>query len=280
MDVVVAPLSGSALAATLGTPFAPLLVDVRDEADFRRAHRFIPAALRVAPTSGNDWLDAVAPDRRVVFYCSEGGARSRQLAVRIGEAGWKAGYLEGGFDAWVAAGRLTACACPEVGVPAAPGRPSTWVTRERPKIDRIACPWLIRRFLDPIATFRYVPTQQVAEASAGLHAVPYDIPDARFSHRGDRCSFDAFLTDFDLGEPALGAVATIVRGADTGRLDLAPQSPGLTALSLGLSALYLDDHEMLAQGVTLYDWLYAWARFARTETHDALLFERARASAK
>ncbi|NJN40243.1 MAG: chromate resistance protein [Gammaproteobacteria bacterium] len=156
-----------------------------------------------------------------------------------------------------------------------PGRePSRWVTRERPKIDRIACPWLVRRFVDPLAEFHYVPADRVPAEAEALHAIPYDVPRVQLSHRGEQCTFDAMLADFALTEPALAALATIVRGADTARLDLAPQSPGLLAMSLGLSVLYPNDHEMLEQGMNMYDALYAWLRSARDERHDAKLFDK------
>jgi hypothetical protein len=135
-----------------------------------------------------------------------------------------------------------------------------WVTRERPKIDRIACPWLIRRFIDPTATFDYVPTARVLSDAVALKAVPYDLPGAVVTHRGERCSFDALLEDFALKDAALDRLADIVRGADTDRLDLAPQSAGLLAASLGLSRQFADDHEMLENAMPLYDSLYAWCR--------------------
>jgi hypothetical protein len=142
-----------------------------------------------------------------------------------------------------------------------------WVTRERPKIDRIACPWLIRRFIEPGAEFLYVPPQQVLEVAEREGAVPYDIPGVEFSHVGELCSFDAFLAKYGLDDPALQQLAAIVRGADTSRLDLTPQSAGLFAISLGLSARYSDDHEMLEHGMVLYDALYAWCRSCQQEKH-------------
>jgi len=142
-----------------------------------------------------------------------------------------------------------------------------WVTRERPKIDRIACPWLIARFIDKTPEFLYVPTEEVLKTAEKTGATPYDIPGVEMSHVGDRCSFDAFLKKYNLTDPALHQLAAIVRGADTGRPDLTPQSPGLLALSLGLSQLYADDHEMLKQGMIFYDALYAWCRDCQKETH-------------
>ncbi len=151
---------------------------------------------------------------------------------------------------------------------------SRWVTRARPKIDRIACPWLIRRFIDPRAQFLYVPAAQVLALAKTEQAIPYDVPDVQFSHRGELCSFDAFLADFALDDPALADLARIVRGADTGKLELTPQSPGLLAVSLGLSLNYADDHAMLEHGMVVYDALYAWIRGARAEINNADLFRK------
>jgi hypothetical protein len=141
-----------------------------------------------------------------------------------------------------------------------------WVTRERPKIDRIACPWLIARFIDDAPEFLYVPADLVLSTAEKTGAVPYDIPGVEMGHVGERCSFDAFLSKYALTDPALQQLAAIVRGADTSRLDLTPQSAGLYALSLGLSQLYADDHEMLRQGMVMYDALYAWCRSCQGET--------------
>jgi hypothetical protein len=142
-----------------------------------------------------------------------------------------------------------------------------WVTRERPKIDRIACPWLIARFIDPAAEFLYVPADQVLRVAEETGAMPYDIPGVAYGHVGEFCSFDAFLRLHDLTDPALQQLAVIVRGADTARLDLAPQCAGLLAQSLGLSALFADDQVMLRHGMLMYDAYYAWLKQARGETH-------------
>jgi len=142
-----------------------------------------------------------------------------------------------------------------------------WVTRERPKIDRIACPWLIARFIDAKPEFLFVPPAEVLAVAARDDAIPYDVPDVELSHVGERCSFDAFLARYRLDDPALARLALIVRGADTGRPDLTPQSAGLLAVSLGLSHCFTDDHEMLRHGMVLYDALYAWARHRQGETH-------------
>ena len=142
-----------------------------------------------------------------------------------------------------------------------------WITRERPKIDRIACPWLIQRFIDPQAEFLYVPASQVLAQAAATGATPYDIPGVEMSHVGEQCSFDAFIAKYHLDDPALDRLATIVRGADTARLDLAPQSAGLYAISLGLSRLMADDHALLRHGLVMYEALYAWCREGQQETH-------------
>jgi hypothetical protein len=143
-----------------------------------------------------------------------------------------------------------------------------WVTRERPKIDRIACPWLVARFIDEQPEFLYVPSDRVRAVAEETGAIPYNVPGVELSHVGDRCSFDAFLAKYRLDDPALHQLAVIVRGADTSRLDLTPQSGGLFAISLGLSANFPDDHEMLRHGMIMYDALYSWCRDHRAETHN------------
>ena len=143
-----------------------------------------------------------------------------------------------------------------------------WITREHPKIDRIACPWLLLRFIDPDAEFHYVPADRVIAMAKAIGATPYDIPDVELTHVGDLCSFDAFINKYRLEDSGLSRLATIVRGADTSRLDLTPQSAGLYAISLGLSATFPDDHEMLSHGLVMYDALYAWCKTLQGETHN------------
>lgn len=142
-----------------------------------------------------------------------------------------------------------------------------WITRARPKIDRIACPWLICRFIDPTAEFFFVPPEEVATRAIELDAIPFDVEGVELSHDGPLCTFDALIRKYDLDDPALHEIATIVRGADTEHLDLAPQAAGLLAISLGLSRNFRDDHEQLAQGIVIYDALYSWARDAKGERH-------------
>jgi len=143
-----------------------------------------------------------------------------------------------------------------------------WITRERPKIDRVACPWLIARFIDKDPEFLFVPPSEVITQAAALDAIPYDVEGVELSHVGPLCSFDAFLKKYHLEDPWLHELAVIVRGADTDRHDLAPQCPGLFAISLGLSQLFKDDHEQLRHGFVVYDALYAWLRHARSEQHN------------
>ncbi len=142
-----------------------------------------------------------------------------------------------------------------------------WVTRARPKIDRVACPWLITRYIDPEPEFLFVAPAEVARTAREQNAIPFDVPDVELTHRGDRCSFDRFLEKYRLAEPELEELARIVRGADTGRLDLAPECAGLLAVSLGLSAMHTDDHVMLMHGFPVYDALLAWLKHARSERH-------------
>jgi hypothetical protein len=142
-----------------------------------------------------------------------------------------------------------------------------WVTRERPKIDRIACPWLVARFIDAEAVFQFVPIERVLETARSEGSIPFDIPGAELSHVGERCSFDAFLERYGLSDPALHGLAVIVRGADTGWLNLAPQCAGLLAISLGLAGVFADDHELLRHGMIVYDALYQWCRAHRDESH-------------
>jgi len=144
---------------------------------------------------------------------------------------------------------------------------SKWITRERPKIDRIACPWLIKRFVDPDAEFIFVPKEEVFEKASELKAIPYDIPGAEYSHYGEECTFDYIIRKHHLTDDALLQMAIIVRGADTDRFDLASQSAGLWAISAGLSYNYTDDYEQLANGIKIYDALYSWAKYAKTEKH-------------
>ena len=243
------------LYSKLGSAQAPLVLDVRRDKAFDESGVLITAALR----PGADvvaFAKQHAAGRPVVAYCVHGHEVSQEAANALSRAGHVASYLEGGIAAWIEEKLPTIKARPEWRVPGG----SRWITRERPKIDRIACPWLIQRFIDPLARFDYVPAQRVFEEAEARKAIPYDIPGATVTHRAERCSFDALIEDFALHDDALDRLALIVRGADTDRLDLAPQCAGLVATSLGLSKRFTNDHEMLAQALPVYDGLYAWCR--------------------
>lgn len=254
MDTV--SIESRSLFSELGSSAAPYVLDVRRAAAFDADAAMIAGALRPECEVAAYAARLPDKDRPIVVYCVHGHEVSRQAAADLAAAGRRSSYLAGGIEAWRAAGLPTMRRRPDWRVPGG----SRWITRERPKIDRIACPWLIRRFIDPLAAFDYVPTPQAMSQAASSGAVPYDIPGAVVSHRGERCSFDALLEDFELRDTALDRLATIVRGADTDRLDLAPQSSGLLAASLGLSQRYARDHEMLENAMALYDGLYAWCR--------------------
>jgi rhodanese-related sulfurtransferase len=255
-------LSFPKLRALLAQFPPPTLVDVRRNEAFTRDAQLLPTAIKRDPDALDAWARELEPWRAVVVYCAHGREVSQNAAAALAARGVDACYVEGGLEAWRAAGGATR-----------PARAATrWVTRERPKIDRIACPWLIRRFIDPDAQFAYVPKERVRAYAAETGMTPYDIPDVEFSHVGPECSFDAFIHKYKLegvGYAALAALATIVRGADTGKLELAPQAPGLLALSLGLSRTFADDHAMLRWGMLCYDALFAWCRDAQGETRSS-----------
>jgi rhodanese-related sulfurtransferase len=254
-------VSVSSLYRGLGTAAAPLLIDARNGATFDADDWMLPGAVRRAPDEVERWGREISAESPVVVYCVKGYEASQGTAAVLREYGVTARYLEGGIAAWAEAGLPLRRKIAQ--------SPASWVTRERPKIDRIACPWLIRRFIDPEASFLFAPTEQVFDVANSTGAVAYDIPGAEpFSHDGELCSFDAFLKVYGIRDPALDALALIVRGADTARLELAPQSPGLLALSLGLSANFADDHAMLEHGMVMYDALYAWCRDCQRERHN------------
>lgn len=256
-------LSSAAIFARLGLPDSPVLFDVREAADFAARPRLIPGALRGDPGKVGEWGRALPRTRAVVAYCKRGGKTSTSVADALNAMGYPAYILEGGIEAWIQADLSTVKARADLNAPGA----SRWVTRERPKIDRLACPWLVRRFIDPRASFFYTPAHQVRAESQALGAEPYDIADVTFSHRGARCSFDAFLDEFDLHDPVIDQVADIVRAADTGELGQSREAPGLLAISLGLSANVRDDIVLLEQVMPIYDALYAWCKTARNERH-------------
>lgn len=253
------------LSRLIGTPSAPAVLDVCLEESFKRDPRLIPSSYRVQLDRLEDSSRRFI-GRKVVVLCQDGQAVSHGIAAKLRARGVAAETLEGGKAAWVAAGELT---LPADKIPGASnGDVSLWVTRHRPKIDRIACPWLIRRFVDPRAEFLFVPPANVLGVADKFGAHPFDVENVFWSHRGELCTFDVMLEELTLKSDALMRVAEVVRGADTNRHELAPQASGLLALSLGLSRMFRDDLEQLEAGMLLYDALYRWARDAVDEGHD------------
>jgi rhodanese-related sulfurtransferase len=251
----------------IGTSGAPVIVDVRKPEAVASSNGILPGAMLRDPHEVESWT--LEPDPgTIVIACVHGHQRSQMATAQLRARGFDARVLGGGYDAWRAAG------LPLVDLAAvqrfAPNPPSLWATRRRPKIDRIACPWLIRRFVDPQARFLFVDPPQVAEVARETGAIPFDIEGVELSHEGERCSFDTILKVFGLeSEPSLARLALIVRGADTARPDLAPEAAGLHAVSLGLSELAGDDdHGLLRRGFAVYDALFAWLRFASSERHN------------
>ncbi len=255
----------SQLSRLIGTPDCPTLIDVCIDEDFNDDPRLIPSARRQPFTKILD----LAPElqgQRVVIVCKKGKKLSSGASALLRSQGIAAEGLEGGNYAWRDAGLPL---IPTKNIPplSADGH-TLWVTRHRPKIDRIACPWLIRRFVDPRAQFLYVAPADVLEVADKFNATPFDVEDVFWSHRGDRCTFDTMIEEWKIGSDALDRLANIVRGADTERHDLAPEAAGLLAASLGLSRMFRDDLEQLEAGMLLYDSFYRWARDAHDETHD------------
>lgn len=261
MDTGTSPsISVSELAHEHAAGRFPYLLDVRRQERYAEATDIIAGARRRRPDRLALWAADIPRDQCLVVYCVHGHEVSQEAAGELRRRGYDARHLSGGIEAWREAGGPLRSKPPAV--------PSRWITRERPKIDRIACPWLVRRFIDADARFHYVPTEQVFARAEEWQATPYDIPGAAYSHDGEQCSFDTFISRHGLGDdPALMRLAVIVRAADTGRPDLAPQAPGLLAISLGLSVMLRDDDVMLEHGMLIYDALYAWCASATQEQH-------------
>jgi len=254
------------LLALWGTRLFPRLIDVRREERARASGIRAAGSVWRHHRQAKSWLSREMAGRAITVYCAHGHNVSEIAAAELSAGGADVSILAGGLDGWIRAGGPTIRLDTD-GVDLMTGT-TAWVTRERPKIDRVACPWLIRRFIDPDAVFHYVGAEWVADVAEELDAVPYDVEGVRFSHRGERCSFDAMIEDFGIEDAALAPLAAIVRGADTARFDLSPQAAGLAAVSFGLSAAESDDLRQLEAGITLYDALYAWCRYAHDETHN------------
>ena len=261
-------ISPNDLWNALATPRASQLVDVRRRDAFEQSQQLLPGAVWRDAGKTQAWSADFDRARPIVAACKAGHEMSQTAVAQLRADGFDARVLEGGYEAWATAG-LPAIAKPELDR-IAPKRPSLWVTRRRPKIDRIACPWLIRRFLDPRARILFVDPDQVVNVARESGAVAFDIKDVELSHDAERCTFDTMLKLFGLeAEPSLAGLALIVRGADTARPDIAPEAAGLHAVSLGLSALAGDDdHGLLERGFMVYDALFAWLRFAAEERHN------------
>lgn len=253
------------LSRLIGLPNSPVLLDVRAEEDVKSDPRLIPGSIRRSPDDPAS--GGMTPCRKsAIVICRDGGALSQGVAAWLRHQDVAAETLEGGFAAWHEARQPLLCTG-KLPKPDCAGR-TVWVTRSRPKIDRIACPWLIRRFIDPCAVFLFVAASEVLSVAERFSATPFDVEGVFWSHRGERCTFDTMLDEFGLDLPALRHVATIVRGADTARLDLAPEAAGLLAVSLGFSRMYRDDLEQLSAAMGIYDGLYRWARDATDENHN------------
>jgi len=253
------------LSRLIGLPGAPALVDARTDHDYRADPRLIPGACRRDAGEVAAWAPAYS-GRSVVVHCQGGGKLAAGTAAWLRHLGIPAETLEGGFAAWAAAGELMLRA-EKLPARDAEGR-TVWVTRARPKVDRVACPWLIRRFADPSAVFLFVAPSEIEGVAREFKATPFDVDGVFWSHRGEMCTFDTMVQEFGLESEALARLSVIVRGADTARPDLAPQSAGLLAASLGLSRMFKDDLAQLEASMLLYDALYRWCRDATSETHD------------
>lgn len=252
-------ISPSGLAVNTGPAFGPQVVDVRRRPAFEKSETIIAGAIWRDPEVLENWAGDLDLARPIAVYCVHGHEVSQNAAAALRALGYPARFIEGGFEGLKAASWKLA---------KKPETPSLWVTRERPKIDRIACPWLIRRFIDPDARFLYVPSAKVMATAGETGATPFDIPGVEYSHDGELCSFDAFIQKHDLRDPALLALAKCVRGADTDKLGLDERAAGLYAISLGLSANITDDQVMLRHGLVIYDALYRWYAELTGEAHN------------
>jgi len=261
-------VSANELWNLIGSGRAPRIIDTRRRAVYEQAPGMLPGATWYDPEKAAEWMGALDRSRPIVVACKAGHELSQMIAAELRGQGVAASILTDGYVAWTKAG------LPVVAKAAldrfASQRPSLWVTRRRPKIDRIACPWLIRRFIDPDARILFVDPPEVPAVARETGAIPFDIDGVEISHEGERCSFDTMLKLFGLeSDPALARLALIVRGADTARHDLAPEASGLHSISLGLSALAGDDdHGLLERGFIVYDGLFAYLRFASEERHN------------
>jgi rhodanese-related sulfurtransferase len=257
-------ISADKLNRLIGTPNCPSLIDVRTDDEWAAAPLLIPGAQRRPHNYPSEWV-AEFIGRPAVAICQDGAQLSHGVAAWLRHSGVSAEVLEGGTKEWLRAD-LPAVTAARLPPPDRQGR-TVWVTRSRPKVDRIACPWLLRRFVDPRAVFLFVAPADVAGVAEQFAATPFDVDGAFFGHRGDACTFDVMVQEFGLTTEPLLRLASIVRAADMDRINASPQAAGLLAASLGLSRMFSDDLAQLKAGLGLYDAFYRWCRDAVEETH-------------
>lgn len=254
-------ISPFSLMRLIGTTDCPTLIDVRLPEDLAEDPVLLPTS-RCVPHTEVATMDVQASDTCFVVICQKGKKLSHGAAAHLRQRGLKAEVLEGGIKSWLTAD------LPAVPLSTLNRVTDSWVTKHRPKIDRIACPWLIHRFVNPKAQFLFVPPAEVQDVAARFDATPFDMPDGDWTHRGELCTFDIMIERFGLAHGPLLRMAEVIRAADTNRHDLASQAAGLLAISAGYSRLYKDDHRQMIAMFPLYDALYRWARDAFEETHD------------
>lgn len=249
----------------IGTPASPVIIDVCTDEDFQENPRLIPTAKRCSYQNISGQIPFIQ-NKKVVIVCQKGLKLSMGAAAILRSQGIAAESLEGGNHAWrdeklplIPASKLNVTNF---------GEHQLWVTRHRPKIDRVACAWLINRFVDTDAKFLFVAPSQVLNVSKKYKAIPFDIEDTFWGHRDQKCTFDTMLEEFELNIPALKQMARIIRAADINKLNLVPEANGLLAISLGLSRMYKNDLEQTKAGMLIYDALYRWAREAADESHN------------
>jgi len=252
------------LSRLIGLPQLPAIIDVRADEEFSSDPRLIPGSRRRAAGGHVSWGSEYA-GQSVIVVCKDGLHLSQGIGALMRQQGVDAQTLEGGYDSWRRSRQLLV-RTDKMPVPDEAGR-TIWVTRARPKVVRIACPWLIRRFIDPKALFLFVAPSEVPAVAIRFKATPFDVADTFWTDRGEKCTFDVMVEEFGLDSDGLARLALIVRGADTGRLDLTAQSGGLLAASLGFSRMYRDDLAQLEAAMALYDAFYRWCRDAVNETH-------------
>jgi len=261
-------ISTTKLNRLIGTPECPIIIDICIDEDFSEDPRLIPTAIRRCHADIPNLVPKLE-GRKVLIVCQKGLKLSQGACALLKTYGINCEYLAGGNYAWRDAGLPL---IPYAKIPERQEHSNTlWVTRLRPKVDRIACPWLIRRFVDPSAKFLFVSASQVNNVAEKFNATPFDIEDTFWGHRNDQCTFDTMLEEFCLKTEPLEQLAKIIRGADTNKPELTPQVPGFLAASLGFSRMYKDDLEQLDAAMSLYDAYYRWARDAQNETHDSHL---------